>query len=60
MEVKRSSEAIRILSPSMTMLCSLRGIVVEALHNTTVETNFMSEFLAETLLGNLPLVVGGL
>jgi len=56
MEVKRSSKAIRILSPSMAMPCSLRGTVVEALHNPMVKTNIMSEFLAETLLGKLPLV----
>jgi hypothetical protein len=41
MEVKRSSKAIWILSPSMTMPCSLRGTVVEALHNPMVETNIM-------------------
>jgi hypothetical protein len=56
MEVKRSSKAIWILSPSTTMPCSLRGIVVEALHNPMVETNIISEFLAETLLGKIPLV----
>ena len=33
MEVKHSSEAIQILSPSTTMPCSLRGTTVEALHN---------------------------
>jgi hypothetical protein len=31
-------------------------MVVEALHNPTVETNIMSEFLTKTLLGNMPLV----
>ena len=56
MEVKRSSEAIWILSPFTTIPCSLRGIVVKALHNPTVETNIMSEFLVETLLGTMPLV----
>ena len=35
MEVKRSSKAIQILSPSTTMPCSLRGTIVEALHNPT-------------------------
>jgi hypothetical protein len=34
----------------------LRGTFVEALHNPTVKTNIMSEFLVETLLGNMPLV----
>ena len=56
MKVKRFSEAIWILSPSMTMPYSLRGIVVNTLHNPTVETNIMSEFLAKNLLGNMPLV----
>ena len=44
MEVKHSSEAIWILSPSMAMPCSLWGTVVEALHNATVGTSIMSEF----------------
>ena len=39
------------------MPCSLRGTVVEALHNPTVGTNIMSEFLVENLLGNMPLVL---
>ena len=56
MEVKRSSEAIQILSPSMTMPCSLRETNIEALHNPTVGTSIMSEFLAINLLGNMPLV----
>jgi hypothetical protein len=55
MEVKCSSEAIQILSPSMTMPYSLRRTVVESLHNPTVETNIMSKFLAEALLGKIPL-----
>ena len=38
------------------MPCSLRGTNIEALYNPTVETNIMSEYLAETLLGNMPLV----
>jgi hypothetical protein len=53
MEAKCSSEAIQILSPSMTMSCSLKGTSIEALHNLTVGTNIMSQFLAETLLGNM-------
>ena len=39
------------------MSCSLRGTVVEAMHNPTVETNIMSEFLAKTLLGKILLVL---
>ena len=56
MEVKRSSEAIRILSPYRTIPCSLRGTIVEALHNPIARTSIMSEFLAKNLLGNMPLV----
>jgi hypothetical protein len=56
MKVKRSFEAIQILSPSTAMPCSLRGTNIEALHNPTVETNIMSEFLAKALLGKMPLV----
>ena len=56
MEVKCSSKAIQILSPSTTTSCLLRGTVIEALHNPTVGTNIKLEFLAETLLGNKPLV----
>ena len=51
MEVKYSSEAIRILSPSMTMPFSLRETVVKILHSPTIETNIMSEFLAKALFG---------
>ena len=45
LEVKRCSEAILILSPSTTIPCSLRGTNIEALHNPTVRTSIMSEFL---------------
>jgi hypothetical protein len=56
MKVKRSSETIQILSPSTTIPSSLRGTNLEALHNPTVGTSIMSEFLAKHLLGNMPLV----
>ena len=56
MEMNRSFEAIQILSPSTTMLCSLMGTIIEALHNLTVKTSIMSKFLAKNLLGNMPLV----
>jgi len=46
MEVKRSSEAILILSPSTLIPCSLKGIIIEALHNPMVETSIMFDFLA--------------
>ena len=57
MEVKRSSEVIQILSPSTAMPCSLRGTNIEALHNPTVGTSIMSEFIAKTHLGKMPLVL---
>jgi hypothetical protein len=47
MQVKRSSEAIQILSPSMAMPCSLRGTNIEALHNPTVRISIMLKFLAK-------------
>jgi hypothetical protein len=56
MEVKRSSNAIQIPSPSTTIPCLLRGTNIEALHNPTIGTSIMSEFLAKNLLGNMPLV----
>ena len=56
MEVKRSSDAIWILSPSTTMPCLLRGTNIEALHDPIVGISIMSEFLMKDLLGNMPLV----
>ena len=41
MEVKHSFKAIQILSPSTTMPCSLRGTVVKALYNPTIESSIM-------------------
>ena len=38
MEVKRSSKAIRILSPSTTIPCSLMGTTIKAIHNSMVKT----------------------
>ena len=35
---------------------ALKGTNIEALHNPTVGTSIMSEFLAKNLLGNMPLV----
>jgi hypothetical protein len=40
----------------MTMPCSLRGTNIEVMHNPTVGTSIMSEFLAKNLLGNMPIV----
>ena len=55
--LKRSFEAIQILSPSTAIPCSLRGTNIEALQHPTVGTSIMSEFLAKNLLGNMPLVL---
>jgi hypothetical protein len=56
LEVKHSSKAIWILSPSTIISCSLRGTNIEALHNPIVRTSIMSEFLVKNLLGNMSLV----
>ena len=40
----------------MTMPCSLRGTIQEALHNPIVGISIMSEFLAKNLLGNMLLI----
>ena len=56
MEVKHSSKAIQILSPSTMIPCSLRGTNIEALHNPIVGTSIMSEFLVKNLLADMPLV----
>jgi len=55
-EVKCSSKAIQILSPSTAMPCSLKGTIMEALHNPIVETSIMLEFLVETPLEKMSLV----
>jgi hypothetical protein len=56
-EVRCSSEVIRISSPPTTMCCSIRGTVVEALHDPTAEACIMSEFLADMFIGSMPLVL---
>ena len=53
--VKHPSEAFRISSPSTTISCSKKGTAVEALHDPTAEACIMSEFLAETVIGSMPL-----
>jgi hypothetical protein len=55
-EVRRSSKAIRISSPSTIIYCSIRGTTVEALHDPTAEACIMSEFLMDTFIGSMPLV----
>ena len=49
------SKAVWIESPSTTISCSIRGTSVEALHDPTAEACIMSEFLAETFVGSMPL-----
>jgi hypothetical protein len=55
MEVKRSFEAILIRSPFTTIPCSIKGTVVEALHDPTMKASIIFEFFARTLSGNTPL-----
>jgi hypothetical protein len=55
-EVRRSSKAIQISSPSTTICCSIRGTALEALHDMTTEACIMSEFLTDTFIGSMPLI----
>ena len=55
MEVKCSSGVIRIRYPSTTIPCSIKGTILEALHDPTVMAIVMSEFLDNTLFGDMPL-----
>jgi hypothetical protein len=55
-EVRRSFKAIRISSPSRTICCSIRGTIVEALHNPTAEACIMFEFITDMFIGSMPLV----
>jgi hypothetical protein len=54
--VRRSFKAIRISSPSRTICCSIRGTIVEALHNPTAEACIMFEFITDMFIGSMPLV----
>jgi hypothetical protein len=49
MEAKHSTKAIRIRSPSTTIPCSIKGTIIEALHDPTVEASIMFEFLEKKL-----------
>jgi hypothetical protein len=49
------SEALWICSPSMILLCSNKGITIEAHLNPILEVNIMPWHLAYTLLGNVTL-----
>src|SRR6185369_13931251 len=54
-EAKRASEAIRISPISATITCSVKGKIVEALHDPTAEVCIIPEYLLHTLVGNKPL-----
>jgi hypothetical protein len=49
------SEALWICSPSTIISCSIRGIIVEAHLDPTMEVNIMPWHIAYTLLGNVML-----
>jgi hypothetical protein len=49
------SDALWICSPSMIISCSIKGTIVEAHLNPTMEVNVMPWHLAYTLLGNTTL-----
>ena len=54
-EAKRASEAIRISPTSATITCSMKGKIVEALHDPAAEVCILPECLFYTLVGNKPL-----
>ena len=54
-EAKRASEAIRISPTSATITCSMKGKIVEALHDLADEVCIIPEYLLDTLVGNKPL-----
>ena len=54
-EAKCASEAIRISPTSATITCSMKGKIVEALHDPAAEVCILPECLLDTLVGNKPL-----
>ena len=54
-DAKRASEAIRISPTSATIPCSMKGNIVEALHDPAAEVCILPECLLDTLVGNKPL-----
>jgi len=54
-EAKHASEAIRISPTSATITCSMKGKIVEALHDPAAEVCILPEYLLDTLVGNKPL-----
>jgi hypothetical protein len=53
--VEHFSEALWICSPSMILLCSIKGITIEAHLNHVMVANIMPRHLVYTLLGNVTL-----
>ena len=56
-EAKRASKAIRISPTSATITCSMKGKIIEALHDPTTEVCILPEYLLDTLVGNKPLTL---
>ena len=54
-EAKRASEAIRISPTSATITCSIKGKIIEALHDPVAEVCILPKCLSDTLVGNKPL-----
>jgi hypothetical protein len=54
-EAKRASEAIRISPTSATIPCSMKGNIVETLHDPAAEVCILPECLLDTLVGKKPL-----
>src|SRR6185437_14866538 len=51
----RASEAIRNSPTSTTITCSIKGKIIEALHDPAAEVCILPECLLDTLVGNRPL-----
>ena len=54
-EAKHASEVIRISPTSATITCSMKGKIVEALHDPTAEVCILPKCLLDTLVGDKPL-----
>ena len=54
-EAKRASEAIRVSPTSATITCSIKGKIIEALHDHAAKVCILPEYLLDTLVGNKPL-----
>ena len=54
-QARRTSEAIQISPTSTTIPCSMKGNVVDALHDPVVEVCIIPECLMDTLVDNKPL-----